>query len=394
MTLRRREGKRVRLNGAALPSAEQLRSELTTLVFTPDRLAVVKGGPAVRRAYLDRSLGRVLPARASLPGGTAPRCRTRNAALRRVAAGLAGRDALDPWTEQVAALGRGARRGRREARSTLLAAPFAERAGELGLDGATLATRARRRPPPRSRRGGPRPRARAHDARARTSTTSRSSPAPRDLRLFGSQGEQRLAVLSLLLAEAAAARRARPPAAPAARRCALRARHGAPPRARRAARAGRPDDRHRHGARCAAGRPAQVVEVRPGSAVARELASRSATRCGASSGASRGGRDDRDRRRVARGGRRRDRAQRLAGAPRAGRHAARRDELLGLGLRADAARAATILPRLQEAVERGSDRRSAFAPGPVPGPSPTSSRSRPTPLPRRPARRRRRGRAS
>ena len=51
---RERAGKRAKLNGAPLRSAEQLRGEVATLVFTPDRLAVVKGGPAARRAYFDR----------------------------------------------------------------------------------------------------------------------------------------------------------------------------------------------------------------------------------------------------------------------------------------------------------------------------------------------------
>src|SRR5207248_1715838 len=35
--------KRAELNGARLPSTEQLRQEVAALVFTPDRLAVVKG---------------------------------------------------------------------------------------------------------------------------------------------------------------------------------------------------------------------------------------------------------------------------------------------------------------------------------------------------------------
>ena len=56
-------GKRAKLNGAPLRSAEQLRTEVATLVFTPDRLAVVKGGPAARRAYFDRTLGRLQPSR-------------------------------------------------------------------------------------------------------------------------------------------------------------------------------------------------------------------------------------------------------------------------------------------------------------------------------------------
>ena len=101
----RREGKRVRVNGAATQSAEELRHRLVTLVFTPDRLAVVKGGPAVRRAYFDRVLGRLLPARAGVPAQYATAVSHRNAALRRAAAGHGPEDAIAPWTEQVASLG-------------------------------------------------------------------------------------------------------------------------------------------------------------------------------------------------------------------------------------------------------------------------------------------------
>src|SRR6266550_9551346 len=81
--------KRARLNGANLRSAEQLRTELATLVFTPDRLAVVKGGPAARRAYFDRTLGRLAPARAGLPQVYLSALAQRNAALRRAQLGLA-----------------------------------------------------------------------------------------------------------------------------------------------------------------------------------------------------------------------------------------------------------------------------------------------------------------
>src|SRR5207247_6195394 len=67
VTLRPGDAKKARLNGAALRAAEQLRSEVSTLVFTPDRLVVVKGGPAARRAYFDSVLGRLFAARAGLP---------------------------------------------------------------------------------------------------------------------------------------------------------------------------------------------------------------------------------------------------------------------------------------------------------------------------------------
>jgi DNA replication and repair protein RecF len=66
VTLRVAEAKVARVNGARLRAAEQLRSEVATLVFTPDRLVVVKGGPAARRAYFDRALGRLFPGRAGL----------------------------------------------------------------------------------------------------------------------------------------------------------------------------------------------------------------------------------------------------------------------------------------------------------------------------------------
>src|SRR6185295_4983901 len=126
-----------KLNGAALRAAEQLRSEFSTLVFTPDRLVVVKGGPAARRAYFDRVLGRLYPARAGLPAEYGAAVAQRNAALRRVSFGASSRDAVAPWTERVAALGAQLVAGREEAIAALGPA-FGERADELGLPGGTL----------------------------------------------------------------------------------------------------------------------------------------------------------------------------------------------------------------------------------------------------------------
>ena len=212
VTLQQQEGKRANLNGAPLRSAEQLRSEVATLVFTPDRLAVVKGGPAARRAYFDRTLGRLLPGRSPLPIEYAAAVGQRNAALRRVAVGASTREAVAPWTEQVASLGAALVESRREAIG-LLATGFAERADELGLPAAML-----------DYTGEP-PTAAALEARLDRDlergvtglgphlddVTIRSGD--RELRTFGSQGEQRLAVLSLLLAEAEvlAERRGTPP---------------------------------------------------------------------------------------------------------------------------------------------------------------------------------------
>ncbi len=129
------EPKRADLNGSRLASSELLRREIATLVFTPDRLTVVKGGPAARRAYFDRVLGRLWPARAGLPQDYLAALTQRNAGLRRVQLGYADRSALDPWTARVAELGANLTAARREALSAL-GPGFAERADELGLAGA------------------------------------------------------------------------------------------------------------------------------------------------------------------------------------------------------------------------------------------------------------------
>jgi DNA replication and repair protein RecF len=106
-----------------------------------------------------------------------------------------------PWTEQVATLGASLVASRQEA-IALLSPVFAERADELGLPGAALDY------------AGEPPTTAALEARLERDlergvtglgphlddVTVRSGE--RDLRSFGSQGEQRLAVLSLLLAEA------------------------------------------------------------------------------------------------------------------------------------------------------------------------------------------------
>lgn len=200
LTLRRGEGRRARLNGAALRTAEELRSRMAVLVFTPDRLAIVKGGPAARRAYFDRALGRIAPARGALAVEYAASLAQRNASLRRVSAGFSTLQAVEPWTERVVSLGTDlvlARLGLLDELGPL----FAERADELGLRDGSLAYTGE--PPTRQ----------VLEARIERDVergTTGAGPhlddvtvasGKRELRSFGSQGEQRLAVLALLIAE-------------------------------------------------------------------------------------------------------------------------------------------------------------------------------------------------
>jgi DNA replication and repair protein RecF len=194
-------GKRAQLNGAPLRAAELLRSEAVTLVFTPDRLAIVKSSPAVRRAYFDRALARLFPARAALSAEYGAAVGQRNAALRRMSRGLSSPEAVVPWTEQVVALGTELVAIRRQTLEAL-AAPFARIAGALGLGEGRLAYVGD--PPDRDELA-------ARLERDLERGTTGAGPhlhdvavlaGERDLRFFGSQGEQRLGVLALLLAEA------------------------------------------------------------------------------------------------------------------------------------------------------------------------------------------------
>ena len=170
----------------------------------PDRLAVVKGGPLVRRAYFDRMLGRLYPRSRELPSEYGRALAQRNEALRRARHGASSREAVAPWTERVAELGSRARRAPAASLVDALAPGFAARA---------------RCPRPRRRRARLRRASRSTVAEledrlerdlARGDDGSRPAPArrrdrapaARELRSFGSQGEQRTAVLALVLAEA------------------------------------------------------------------------------------------------------------------------------------------------------------------------------------------------
>jgi DNA replication and repair protein RecF len=195
------DARRARFNGGALRSAEQLRHELQTLVFTPDRLAVVKGGPATRRAYVDRSLGRLFPGRTQLSIEYAAAVGQRNASLRRVSTGASSRDALAPWTEAVAQVGAMLVEARMEVLA-LLAPAFAACCARLGLENATLSYDGEPVVPEELEARLERDLERGTTGLGPHLHDVLIGAAGRDLRSFGSQGEQRIAVLGLVLAEA------------------------------------------------------------------------------------------------------------------------------------------------------------------------------------------------
>ncbi len=199
--------KRVTLDGKSLRSRDQLDAWWTCLVFLPDRLAVVKRAPAVRRAYLDRATSRLEPAHLTEVLAYTRALTQRNALLRRVRAGVTPGAALDVWDVVLAKHG-AAIIAARSRTCAALAPLFAERLVALGgPGGSTLTYRPRLD-------GGEKDLLAALEARRGVDidrAVSGTGPhmddvllseRRRDLRVYGSQGEQRTAVLALLLAEA------------------------------------------------------------------------------------------------------------------------------------------------------------------------------------------------
>lgn len=176
-------------------------------VFLPDRLELLKGPPAVRRSHLDQVVTAIWPLRAGNRREYSRVLAQRNALLSGIRAGRASRATLSAWDHELAHSALKLRDDRAEAVS-LLAAPFTDRAAQLGCNGAVKLEY--------------RPRSRAADEQQFVAELQERLPADlergfsghgphrdelailrdgRELRLYGSQGEQRLALLALLLAE-------------------------------------------------------------------------------------------------------------------------------------------------------------------------------------------------
>lgn len=213
------EPKRMTADGAPVERLADVEHRPLVSVFSPDRLELLKGGPALRRAHLDQLLAALWPSRRHVRSDYARCLAQRNALLGAIRAGRASRTTIPTWDEQLAGAGIALRDQRAEA-VRMLHEPFALRASQLGLAGeASLEYR------PRSRAEGAAELAaelqqRLEEDLRRGFTTygpHRDELAllrdGRELRSYGSQGEQRLALLALLLAERAvlAERRARVP---------------------------------------------------------------------------------------------------------------------------------------------------------------------------------------
>ena len=207
----RAEGRRHLLDGNPVDAATAARQRPPVAVFSPDRLALIKGPPAERRAHVDRFLAARWPSRAGLRVRFGQALAQRNALLARAPA---GGGELEAWDASFAEAAAALVDARAEALEDL-APRFASSASELGLEGAATLEYA-----PRAAGSAEEIREALAERREADVRLGRSSWGPhldevkisaggRALRRFGSQGQQRTALLALLFAERSALAEAR-----------------------------------------------------------------------------------------------------------------------------------------------------------------------------------------
>ena len=173
-------------------------------VFLPDRLDLVLGAPALRRAHLDQVIAALWPARVGTRRAYTAALAQRNALLGAIRAGRAGRSSLPAWDLELARHGV-ALAADRAAVVSRLAEPFATHAEALGLEGGAELTY--------------RPRSRAETAEALAAELAeRTDSRPRP-RLHRPRAAPRRAGAQARRPRAAHLRVARPAAPRAARRC-------------------------------------------------------------------------------------------------------------------------------------------------------------------------------
>src|SRR3954454_10826806 len=99
------EPKRLRVDGAPVERLSDSPARPLISVFLPDRLELVKGTPALRRAHLDQVVAALWPARAGTRAQYSRALAQRNALLGRVRGGRGGAGALDAWDAELARWG-------------------------------------------------------------------------------------------------------------------------------------------------------------------------------------------------------------------------------------------------------------------------------------------------
>ncbi len=200
------EPKRIKVDDAPVDRLVDSPHRPLVSVFLPDRLELVKGPPALRRSHLDAFVAGMWPARRATRRAYSQALAQRNALLGRLRHG-GSRSALAAWDLELARHGIALRDDRAMAIDRIQPR-FAELAGALGLAGLPE-LRYRPRTKADTPEGLAAELAERIDADVERGFTQHGPHRDdlgllrdgRELKAYGSQGEQRLGLLALLIAE-------------------------------------------------------------------------------------------------------------------------------------------------------------------------------------------------
>ena len=199
--------KSVKVDGVKRDRLLEVEGRPLMCVFMPDRLELVKGPGAARRGHVDSVVAALRPAQRDHRSLYGRALAQRNVLLSRVRAGAASRSSLGSWNRELAARGVELMEARANA-IELIAPHFARHAAALGLSrgpeiryrpASSATTAAELEAELEASIGGDVQRGFTYAGPHRDDL--RIEEAGRELRRFGSQGQQRLALLALLLAE-------------------------------------------------------------------------------------------------------------------------------------------------------------------------------------------------
>lgn len=201
-----REGKRfLELNGVRKQSASQIVGTFCAVIFSPEHLSLVKGGPSLRRQFLDSALCQCRPAFAGTLSRYNRTVFQRNALLKDIPRHPELLDTLEIWDLRLSQLGEEITRQRREYLQVF--SPLAQRYYE-GISGGRETLSFSYRPGYTGSLSENLARLQREDIRfGHTGAGPHRGDLEIELdgspaRAFGSQGQQRSAVLAMKLAEA------------------------------------------------------------------------------------------------------------------------------------------------------------------------------------------------
>ena len=201
--------RRLRIAGQEVSRSGELMGHITGVLFSPEDLRTVKDGPAERRRFVDMALSQIKPAYYYGLQRYARALRQRNEVLKLAAAQPGVLSTLDSWDEQLAAAGAELMRQRRE-----YVARLSSLAGETHREISDGREQLEIRYVPSVSMGDDAQAiletlfgARENDLRRMTTSVGPHRDdvlltiSGRDVRAYGSQGQQRTAALAMRLSE-------------------------------------------------------------------------------------------------------------------------------------------------------------------------------------------------